>query len=196
MPKPNYYFFLAAVITPQAERERFRKLFGDKFPDSPKMIRRSYTFQQNGVSTFSFVSNEIINWGSISNFRDEILDSSEATLLEALSNCPELPPIKFEGWEPSPPRPTYVYVITVLTNFKWSWVDLFRPSPLEVLIKKIEDKFFHLEEFGRYSCGLNTGGRRISFHLESPEPIEESEKKKINEMFKNPNISILTIFEN
>lgn len=194
--KPNYYFFVAAVITSEKERDRFRNLFNDMFPDKPEMIRRDYVHQQNAVSTFSFISDSIINWESISKFRDEVLDSSEATVLEVVSNCPELPPIEIEGWKPSAPKPSFCFSITALNNFKWSWMDWFRPSPQEVLIKRIEDQFFHFEEFGRYSCGMNLSGHRISFHLESPDPIEEGEKKKVIEMFKSPNITILSTFEN
>lgn len=197
MPKkPNYFFFLSTYIKDQTERDRLRELFNNEFSDRPSMIRRSYSFQSNEISTFSLTSEEVISWDAMAKFRDAVLDSNEATLLQLLSNCTDYPPMKIEGFEAQPPRPTHVFAVSVVTDFKPSWIDWFRPSPLEVLIKKIEDQFYRFETEGRYSSGLNISGKRISLYMDSLKPIDVDLKTRTLGLFKDPNITIITTFEN
>ena len=118
--KPTYYFFIAAAIPSNKEREDLKKIFDVSFPDTPEMIRKTFVCQQNGVSTFSYISSSVINWKAMMTFRDKIFNSVEAVMLELISNCPDFPPIEIKGWTPSNPKPSFIYSIIVLANFRWS----------------------------------------------------------------------------
>ena len=128
MPQPNYFFFLSAYIDSEVEREKLRNLFNETFKNEPGMIRRSYVLQPNGICTFSQTSEKIIGWEAMSKFRDEILRSESATLLQLLSNCHDNPPVKIGGiapepatlfCKPAPPISTQPVKLSVAATVPW-----------------------------------------------------------------------------